>query len=525
MSDLPAFDEVHVVSDLHMGGRAGFQAFRETLRLAHFIRRVANQRAGGTLALVLNGDVFDTLAEDIPGWIAVDEARAVVRRIIRDPSFAPVWQALADFVRLPGRILVFVIGNHDLELALPTVQRLLLETLAGADLTARARIEFSTTGGGYACRVGGARVFCTHGNEVDGWNYNRYEDLARLGRRLNAGLSMSPSEWRPNAGTRLVKEVMNKVKQRHAWIDLLKPETSAAVGALLVLDPSQAGRLLQIAGVMAGAVWHGGRDARSRLAAPDGLGTEGDGRETGGGPHGPPSASGAATRFDLQREAALLGPNLRAFLAVGALPADSADDLLATAERHLAEPGSRSAIAPGAPLGAEHGGWRRLRDQAAAPEALRHALLDWLQDDKSFEPTEPDDTSRRLCASIDPAVDFIVAGHTHLERAIDRGDGRAYFNTGTWMRLLRLTPAMLATPRSFAPAWQVLADGNMAAIDAACIESLPFVLNRTSSVAIRRATADDGSGAEQVVGELLHVEGDGSGEPLPIRRFVRRAAA
>ena len=33
-----------------------------------------------------------------------------------------------------------------------------------------------------------------------------------------------------NAGTRMVKEVMNEVKRRYAWIDLLKPETSAAVG-------------------------------------------------------------------------------------------------------------------------------------------------------------------------------------------------------------------------------------------------------------------------------------------------------
>ena len=44
MNNLPAFDEVHVVSDLHMGGKAGFQILRETGRLANFILRLAGQR-------------------------------------------------------------------------------------------------------------------------------------------------------------------------------------------------------------------------------------------------------------------------------------------------------------------------------------------------------------------------------------------------------------------------------------------------------------------------------------------------
>src|SRR5207249_4703470 len=99
--------------------------------------------------------------------------------------------------------------------------------LAGDDLLARARIEFSTAGAGYACSVGGARVYCIHGNEVDAWNYNRYEDLAKVSRRLNAGQSIEQSDWKPNAGTKMVKEVMNEVKRKYAWIDLLKPETSA----------------------------------------------------------------------------------------------------------------------------------------------------------------------------------------------------------------------------------------------------------------------------------------------------------
>ena len=236
---LPQFDEIHIVSDLHMGGVEGFQILRETGRLAGFIRWVAKQRPVGRVALVLNGDIIDTLAEESGGYIAVDNAEAIVRRIMGDPSFAPVWEALADFVKTEGRALIIVLGNHDLELSFPVVQRTIIERLAGENAAAHARIEFSCMGAGYSCLVGGSRVFCTHGNEVDAWNYVRYEDLAKATRRLNAGRSLKSNEWEPNAGTKMVKDLMNEVKPLYPWIDLLKPEMKAAMGVLLALDPGQ----------------------------------------------------------------------------------------------------------------------------------------------------------------------------------------------------------------------------------------------------------------------------------------------
>ena len=177
LNDLPSFDEVHVISDLHMGGLPGAQILRETARLANFIRRVAAQRPGSPVALVLNGDIFDTLAEDLRDYVLVDSAVPALDRIMADPAFAGVFDALASFVATEARTLVLVIGNHDIELAFPTVQRRLRARLCGSSLAARARLEFSAAGAGYTCTVGGRRVFCIHGNEVDAWNYNRYEDL------------------------------------------------------------------------------------------------------------------------------------------------------------------------------------------------------------------------------------------------------------------------------------------------------------------------------------------------------------
>ncbi len=83
----PQYDEVHVVSDLHMGGENDFQILRETEKLAAFIRWVAQQQPDGRVALVLNGDIIDTLAEKNVHYIAVDDAEAVIGRIMEDPEF------------------------------------------------------------------------------------------------------------------------------------------------------------------------------------------------------------------------------------------------------------------------------------------------------------------------------------------------------------------------------------------------------------------------------------------------------
>lgn len=488
MGDLPSFDEIHVVSDIHMGGKPGFQILREAPRLAKFIRWVASRRPAEQVALLLNGDVIDTLAEDIGGYVAVDDAVSTVSRIMDDPAFRDVWAALADFVHVPGRTLVFVIGNHDVELAFPPVQRLLLARLGGSDPAARGRIEFSTSGAGHACQVGAARVFCIHGNEVDAWNYNRYEDLAKVSRRLNAGLSMEAAEWQPNAGTRMVKEVMNEVKRKYAWIDLLKPETSAAVGALLVLDPSQARKIPRLFGVV-GELRSGSVEIDKRLSA-DGMRTP---------------LPGEVPAMTLDQ---ILGPNL------GRSAGHDVDDMLLAAERELERP---SVVSPAEDqqLGTGQLLWERMTGWVSGigkDEALRRALVDWLEADRSFDVGAHDDTFKQVSSNVGPSLDFIVTGHTHLERAIDMGGGRFYFNTGTWIRLLRLSDAVLRDPQAFRKVYDVLVDGRMQAIDSARLPDGPLVLDRSTAVCI---SAD----REGVTGTLSHVDADGV--PHAQKRFVK----
>src|SRR5262249_44454651 len=81
-----------------------------------------------------------------------------------------------------------------------------------------------------------ARVFCTHGNEVDEWNWVDYTLLGQLANAINAGRPADATRWRPNGGTRLVRDVMNLVKRAYPFVDLLKPETAAVAGVLMAID-------------------------------------------------------------------------------------------------------------------------------------------------------------------------------------------------------------------------------------------------------------------------------------------------
>lgn len=482
---IPEFDEMYSVSDLHMGGPEGFQILRDTKRLAAFIRQVAGQRPDDRVALVLNGDVIDTLAEDCGGYIATVNAGDVVKRIMDDKAFEQVWDALSDFVGTDNRTLVIVIGNHDLELSFPAVQELISDRIAGQDAWQRGRIVFSTTGAGFTCMVGTARVFCTHGNEVDSWNYNRYEDLSKLVRRMNAGKKMASGEWEPNAGTKMVKDVMNEVKRRYPWIDLLKPEMTAAVGVLLALDPGQVEKINKLLPVIGEKVKSTG-DVDRRLSD-DGFA---------------PASREKAGYVPVDD---LLGANLKQGLAKGRdLNGGLADAMFAEAEKEY-KFGNATTETHDDTLGTAGYVWDRITGWIrgiSKAEALRRALLDWLKDDPTFVIDDEDDTCKDIVRSVGSGIDFIVTGHTHLDRAIDLGGGRYYFNCGTWIRLLRFTDKILADETAFEPVYKLLKDGSMKAIDAARFEGAPFVLDRSSAVCIKTA-------GSRTIGQLLHIKDKG----------------
>jgi UDP-2,3-diacylglucosamine pyrophosphatase LpxH len=507
---LPQYDELYVISDIHMGGEkegvVDFQIFNRGKRLAGLVHHLTEHRANDRIALVLNGDIIDSLAEKaLTGYVALDTATAlgVMERIYADASFAPVWEALAGFVGTPKRYLILALGNHDIELALPPVEASVRRRLAPEDDAAQARIVFATHGSGFACRVGQARIFCTHGNEVDDWNQVDFDTLAQLGNAINAGRQIRPERWKPNAGTRLVVDVMNRVKRRYPFVDLLKPETSAVLGVLLTLDPDALKKidLLDAFPILRDKV-RGGLVTRRLLSA------QGDDL----------AAVAPAAAAEVASET-LLGASLRGALnerRVASAASDSEDELLLAAGRALAAGESASSVVARegeeGTLGWGDIFWGRI-GAIDKVEALRRALQDWLQDDTTFETDTRDSTFHGITARVGPDVDFVITGHTHLARAMEFAPGRYYFNCGTWIRLIRLTTEVLADQASFAgTAYRAFASGRMADLDEARIpgpgkELIPLVFDRSNVV---RVCAD----AQGVTGELLRVTDAGTGVRL-----------
>lgn len=455
------YRKLYVVSDLHLGGETGFQIFAQGRELAALVDHVAALPAQASAALVLNGDIVDFLAERNARYLDPAGAVTKLERIFVDPAFAMVWQSLARLVRTDGRELVLVLGNHDVELALPDVRERLLVELCGDAAPARGRVRFAFDGAGFACAVGGRRVLCTHGNEVDSFNIIDFRQLLEVQRATNRGQPYR--EWTPNAGTKLVIDVMNGVKARFPFVDLLKPETRPVPAVVFALDPDAAKRVAALAPVVARLVTDMARLKSGLLgeaALPDAQ--------------PPPDAAALQQLLAGALHYAEQGPPMAA-------------ELLDKVERDL-----MNGVRPDDPRAGDEGGvlgvWGLAVDRLLKRdpmENLRDALQRWLGSDRTFAVDQEDETFLELDKSISQDVDFVVAGHTHLERALKRRNGRGiYFNSGTWIRLIKLTQAMLANRESFMPVYEALRAGTMQALDNAAPGGNKLVVQRPTVIEI-----------------------------------------
>jgi hypothetical protein len=391
-----------------------------------------------------------------------------------------------------NRLLIITLGNHDLELALPWVREQLLAELSGGDDAARGRITLCFESEGYHCRVGNADVLCVHGNEVDAWNVTDYEALRRVCRDAGRGGAVTP--WTLDAGTKLVNDVMNPVKARYAFVDLLKPETQGVLPTLLVLDPRQVTRV-------GDAIPSGARLGWDQLRRAMGFLSEGEKIALDAGRAAP---------------AGLLRAMLGGAFGPAALPRPDShgrEALLLRTEDQFKEGVEPLNLLAGSD-GLEFLGFGRalwnLITRKGEDEVLREAL-ERLKTDASFDLTQADDSYRALDATVPDDIDFLVTGHTQLERALPlRGEGRFYFNSGAWVRLIHLAEEVLPSKEAFGPVYQAIKGGHMAALD-----GLPGLVQRRPAVVT--LWADD----QGTHGELRHMAG---GKPESVKRshFVRR---
>ncbi|MBC7821343.1 MAG: hypothetical protein IAG10_31025 [Planctomycetaceae bacterium] len=107
--------------------------------------------------------------------------------------------------------------------------------------------------------------------------------------------------------------------------------------------------------------------------------------------------------------------------------------------------------------------WARMTGKE--PHEVLRVAIDHLVKDQNFELGHEDETFKRLDETVGSDVQFLIAGHTHFERAILRpGNSSVYFNSGTWARRIRFLPATLASEVTFKPVFDALQAGTMDAL-------------------------------------------------------------
>ena len=431
---LPKYDEVYVVSDLHLGGFKGefrgkprdYRIFQESRALAWFVGSLPKDKR---IALVLNGDIVDFLADEKATYFDWEGALEKLKTAMKDPDQRVVWESLRAFVTNSIGDLVLVLGNHDLELSLPALEDHLRDYLTQGKYERHGRVIMAMDGCGYACSVDGASVLCLHGNEGDAWNAIDYGRLSLIRRSLARG-SLERNRkimtgWIPCPGTQMVIEYMNGVKRQYQWIDVLKPEEEAT--AMITAAIARLPSLLKFAELQ-----YSKNQSASKLAKGF-LGAEGTGETFDDGPlRDQPQVAPDADA--LMREA--LDQLARGSRATDLVNED--EFLLSKAEIVV-----NTALLKG------------------RPQSLRDVLKSTLANDQTFALTTKDDVFKELDALCGPGIDFLVAGHTHLARALPREkESGYYFNSGTWIQIMRIPPNALLDTKTFTEVEARLQDGS-----------------------------------------------------------------
>ena len=214
--------------------------------LVEFIDQLPNFLISGeSLELVIAGDFIDFLSISPYADFTSDPAIAVAKLntvIAHSSYYGGVFDALSRHVSR-GHQLTILVGNHDVEMALPAVQSSLTERIG----TAFNSVRFIDDGRAY--RVGGLLI--EHGNSYDGANANDWDGIRHLASAQTRARAIERNVT-PSPGSRLVNTVVNNLKTRYPFIALLQPEGELLALLLLALEPTlrwDFGNIVQILSV------------------------------------------------------------------------------------------------------------------------------------------------------------------------------------------------------------------------------------------------------------------------------------
>ena len=385
---------LYVISDLHLGGapgsdaHVGFQICPPTTQalLTRFIDDLPGSSQNSDVRLVLAGDIVDFLAEEPFQPFTSDPKAAQIKLGHILDRTADVWDALHRFVVTRDGAITLMLGNHDIELALPATRQQFLQRIG------RGRIDFIYDNEAFTC----GPVLIEHGNRFDEWNAVPHGALRRVRSQYSRTLPAKP-EFPALPGSRLVVDVMNPLKQQYAFIDLLKPEDAGALPIVAALGA---------AGVR--EAWQFFQKYRRTWSVD----------------------------FDENREP--LDPEY-----IGA--DDQSDRQMFDLAQDIASGGDASQIGNVSDFLTGIGGAVTEKIRAARREALFKAFRGSAAKHRNaFDVEKEIDTylipARNAAAS---GFQVVVYGHTHLVKRINlpagpSGGSPVYLNTGTWADLMRV---------------------------------------------------------------------------------------
>lgn len=400
-----------VISDLHLGGSPPYMMSRPE-RLAAFLDGLpASLRDDEMLELVIAGDFIDFLAiPEQASWTPDPRAARgkLVRTMTDGSSFAPVFTALARLVGAGHRITVLV-GNHDVELALPPVQDEFLTRLGAS----RHQVLFVDDG--RAHRIG--RALIEHGNRYDGANVNDWAGLRAIVSALSR-YEEPPVALEVSAGSLIVEKVINDLKPRYPFIDLLQPQGELIALLLVAFEPALKWSIGKIARIL-----HG-----SQLQAKNREGIQpGKTRHVASTLPKEPDTELMEAFGDIYQQLRQ-PPTQVGFGDVLSIALSKREDSLAT----LLE-----------------------RGEPVPPQRLRQLQLVMrrlLLDDRSDRPDGPTEqygaAAARLIEHSKGGIETVVMGHTHLARHIGDPGRASYINTGTWADVVRVPARALEDERA-----------------------------------------------------------------------------
>ncbi len=185
----------------------------------------------------LADDDFDDPTINASVWTAneaevISKLNQIIKRTREGLNRGP-FDALRDFIA-NGNQLTLILGNHDVELALPKVRQHLQNVLEAQ----HGKLQFIYDGEAYTC----GDLLIEHGNRYDSWNVVDHSALRQERSMLSRGLTVDEQKrdkqyFLPPAGTLLVIYLINRLKKHYRFVDMLKPETGAVIPLLLTLKP------------------------------------------------------------------------------------------------------------------------------------------------------------------------------------------------------------------------------------------------------------------------------------------------